>query len=130
MANCLITLKNLISTDLSSYLSRIAHVMDQRSGGQLLKQKPPIWRTYNTGQNSSSANMMDRFGYGNHVCPGRFLAVRGLKIIFAVLLVDYEVNWKRSDGKAPEMVMEGLSFPDPSQKITIKRRISQFNGFS
>ncbi|PVI02660.1 cytochrome P450 [Periconia macrospinosa] len=63
------------------------------------------------------------FGYGNHVCPGRFLAVRGLRIIFARILIGYEVSWNRTDGKAPRMVMEGLSIPDPSQKVTIKRRL-------
>jgi hypothetical protein len=36
--------------------------------------------------------------------------------------MDYEVSWTRIDGEAPRMAKEGISFVDPSLKVTIKRR--------
>ena len=67
-------------------------------------------------------NKWYRFGYGNHVCPGRFLAVRGLKIIFARMLVDYEISWTCVKGEVSRIAMEGLSIPDPKQKVRISKR--------
>jgi hypothetical protein len=36
--------------------------------------------------------------------------------------MDYDFSWDQIDDKTPRMVMEGLSVPDPSLKMTIKRR--------
>ncbi|KAI1850820.1 hypothetical protein JX265_013300 [Neoarthrinium moseri] len=40
------------------------------------------------------------FGHGRHPCPGRFLAVHEMKIMFAKLLLRYD--WKLAPGTKPE----------------------------
>ncbi|PVI02659.1 cytochrome P450 [Periconia macrospinosa] len=69
----------------------------------------------------SASNLV--FGFGNHVCPGRFLAIRALKVIFARLLLDYDISWTRSPGsEMPTLRVEGMAAPDPNQKVLFKRR--------
>ena len=64
------------------------------------------------------------FGYGKQACPGRFLAVRQLKLVLAKLLLRYDFRW--ASGKPPKrfskMVIEGQIFPDISTQIALKRR--------
>ncbi|KAJ8069764.1 hypothetical protein OCU04_000183 [Sclerotinia nivalis] len=63
------------------------------------------------------------WGYGNHVCPGRFFAVREMKIVFAKLLIGFDVKWKNSSGRRPKPVhVEGQFIPNMSQKILLRRR--------
>lgn len=50
------------------------------------------------------------------------MAVRGLKIIFARLLLDYEIVWSKSDRGEKPMVFEGLEMPSPGRKIVVRRR--------
>ncbi|KAI4858860.1 cytochrome P450 [Hypoxylon rubiginosum] len=63
------------------------------------------------------------FGYGNHACPGRFIAVRLLKILLARLLLDYDLSWEREGGEPPRLTFEGMSFPNVTQEITLRRRM-------
>ncbi|KAH8197401.1 hypothetical protein TruAng_008424 [Truncatella angustata] len=63
------------------------------------------------------------FGYGNHACPGRFIAVRLLKILVARLLLDYDVSWDHNGGEPPRMVLEGMSFPNVTEKVTLRKRM-------
>lgn len=67
--------------------------------------------------------VMCRFGYGNHACPGRFIAVRLLKILLARLLLDYDLSWEREGGEPPRLTFEGMSFPNVTQEITLRRRM-------
>ncbi|KAF2675650.1 cytochrome P450, partial [Lentithecium fluviatile CBS 122367] len=63
------------------------------------------------------------WGYGTHVCPGRFLAVRELKLIFTKLLTEYEFKWDKKDEVRPSPVhIEGQFIPNMQQKIFLKRR--------
>ena len=105
---------------------------DDMGGEWIIGGLPPrldqrIWRTSNlayamTNPVSPTCIKYSRFGYGNYVCSGRFLAVRRLEIIFARMLIEYDISWKFDDGKAPNMVMEGFSIPAPSLKVTTKQR--------
>ncbi|MCJ1380212.1 hypothetical protein MMC17_003315 [Xylographa soralifera] len=64
------------------------------------------------------------FGYGNHVCPGRFFAIRLIKIVFTKLITEYDISWDRTQpGQPPRFKMEGLSTPNPSQRVFLKRRM-------
>jgi cytochrome P450 len=64
------------------------------------------------------------WGYGNHVCPGRFFAVRAIKIILTKLLLEYEFGWDRpvSAGRPKCVNVEGQFVPNLSQKVWIKSR--------
>ncbi|KAF2687355.1 cytochrome P450 [Lentithecium fluviatile CBS 122367] len=76
-----------------------------------------IW----TASHPSASNLA--FGYGNHVCPGRFLAIRAIKVIFSRLLLEYEISWTRKPGEEmPLLRLEGMLAPDPKQKVLFRRR--------
>ncbi|KAI0392801.1 cytochrome P450 [Xylariaceae sp. FL0594] len=70
------------------------------------------------------------FGYGTHACPGRFFAIRLVKMVVMTLLLDYEIEW---DGppvaQRPEPLwIEGQYIPNGSQKIKITRRLVSLRG--
>jgi cytochrome P450 len=64
------------------------------------------------------------FGYGNHACPGRFIAIRLLKMMLCRLLLQYEFEWDfKGPGDEPaRFVIEGASLPNITQKIRVRRR--------
>ena len=42
-----------------------------------------------------------RFGYGKQACPGRFLAIRQVKLFFTKLFHGYDIHWA---GKPPKKI--------------------------
>ncbi|KAF7596082.1 hypothetical protein BBP40_003344 [Aspergillus hancockii] len=69
---------------------------------------------------SSSPNHLG-FGYGQHVCPGRFLASNEIKIILCHILLKYDI--KLTQGGRPPIQESGFHiFTDPEWKICIRRR--------
>ncbi|KAI1339109.1 cytochrome P450 [Xylariaceae sp. FL0016] len=69
----------------------------------------------NTGSN------FHLFGHGRHPCPGRFLAVHEMKIMFATLLLRYD--WKLETGTKPEpFYIATMCIPDTKLKVLFKRR--------
>ncbi|MCJ1380205.1 hypothetical protein MMC17_003308 [Xylographa soralifera] len=63
------------------------------------------------------------FGYGNHVCPGRFYAVREVKMVFTKLIMEYDVKWDKPVSTRPPAVhVEGQFIPNMQQKICLRRR--------
>ncbi|MCJ1352291.1 MAG: hypothetical protein MMC33_002275 [Icmadophila ericetorum] len=64
------------------------------------------------------------FGFGNHVCPGRFFAVRIMKIIFSKLIYEYDISWDRTEPGQPSVFkIEGLSTPNHLQAIFLEKRV-------
>ncbi|KAG8762350.1 hypothetical protein FRC15_008557, partial [Serendipita sp. 397] len=68
------------------------------------------------------------FSYGRHACPGRFFAAMELKLLFAMLVNNYDMKWPEAvsngrDGYRPADVWSfgGLS-PDPTARILIRER--------
>ncbi|KAL1862626.1 hypothetical protein Daus18300_008423 [Diaporthe australafricana] len=90
------------------------------------------------GQSSSKARQSlytstDRehisFGQGRHACPGRFVAAVEIKLVFAEMLMRYDVsfaeNGDMSSGpeKRPKNLhLLELGFTDPSAKVYIRER--------
>lgn len=70
----------------------------------------------------SSTNLA--WGYGNHICPGRFFAVRELKFILTKLLLEYEIEWDRKEGSGrPKCVnVEGQFVPNLTQEVYVRPR--------
>ncbi|KAF2201396.1 cytochrome P450 monooxygenase-like protein [Delitschia confertaspora ATCC 74209] len=68
------------------------------------------------------------FGYGKQACPGRFLAIRQMKLILAKLFLNYEFQWAGGPTKAPKklnrQIVEGQIFPDMSTKVEIRKRLT------
>ncbi|CAI6334460.1 unnamed protein product [Periconia digitata] len=64
------------------------------------------------------------WGYGNHMCPGRFFAVRELKFILTKMLIEYEIGWDREkrDGRPKPITVEGQFVPNMKQKVFLRRR--------
>ncbi|KAH8839115.1 hypothetical protein MCOR27_010477 [Pyricularia oryzae] len=61
------------------------------------------------------------FGYGEHACPGRFLAAAQVKIALVRLLMEYD--W-RFDGGRPESldVGGGMNWANPNAKVSFRKR--------
>ncbi|OWY45282.1 cytochrome P450 [Alternaria alternata] len=61
------------------------------------------------------------FGYGKHVCPGRFFASNEIKIIVIHMLLKYD--WKfNEEGRLPCIRFEADRYFDPRQKVVVKSR--------
>ncbi|OAL00888.1 cytochrome P450 [Phaeosphaeriaceae sp. SRC1lsM3a] len=63
------------------------------------------------------------FGYGNHVCPGRFFAIRLIKIVITKMILDFDIKWDRNTRDRPKpMNVEGQFVPNMQQKVYLRRR--------
>ncbi|RKK06614.1 hypothetical protein BFJ68_g16544 [Fusarium oxysporum] len=61
------------------------------------------------------------FGHGRHPCPGRYLAVHEMKLMFSTLLLKYD--FKLADGTAPGPWFLGtMVIPDTTLKVLFKAR--------
>ncbi|KAI0889645.1 cytochrome P450 [Annulohypoxylon maeteangense] len=61
------------------------------------------------------------FGYGKHVCTGRFFATNLLKVVLCHLLANYE--WKLAPGLEADFLDFGISrMVNPQAKLLIRRR--------
>ncbi|OCL06610.1 cytochrome P450 [Glonium stellatum] len=79
------------------------------------------------GVNVSSAVHADpsylSFGYGNHICPGRFLGVRTVKIIFTKLILEYDITWDYEGlGQPARFEIEGFTLPNVNQRASFQKR--------
>lgn len=63
------------------------------------------------------------FGYGKQACPGRFIAVRQVKLVFAKLFHGYDMRWAgKPPKKITKMVVEGQIFPDITTRVSFRKR--------
>ncbi|KAM3152013.1 Cytochrome monooxygenase ascG [Botrytis cinerea] len=61
------------------------------------------------------------FGYGNHACPGRFLAANEIKIVLIELLTKWEFRLK--GGERPENILNAMiCMPNPRAEVEFRRR--------
>ncbi|KAH8660702.1 cytochrome P450 [Tricladium varicosporioides] len=71
----------------------------------------------------STGTDMLLFGYGTHSCPGRFFASNEIKIIFAYLLMNFDIALPDGEGR-PKPVTYDVAFkPDPNQEVLFKHRV-------
>ncbi|KAI1823899.1 cytochrome P450 [Xylaria intraflava] len=69
-----------------------------------------------------SANNL-AFGYGTHACPGRFFAIRLVKMVVLTLLLNYEIEWDGHVSCRPKPTwIEGQYIPNGSQRVKITKR--------
>ncbi|KAF2742828.1 cytochrome P450 [Sporormia fimetaria CBS 119925] len=61
------------------------------------------------------------YGHGRHPCPGRFFATEEMKLMFATLLLNYDM--KLAPGTAPKELRIGtMALPDTNLKVLFKAR--------
>lgn len=69
------------------------------------------------------ANISISFGYGKHACPGRFYAVRKVKLMFSMLILKYEMKWVGNVfERPPSLSICGQFVPNQDQKLYIRKR--------
>ncbi|KAF2789623.1 cytochrome P450 monooxygenase, partial [Melanomma pulvis-pyrius CBS 109.77] len=78
------------------------------------------------GDKREGASSVDKsyfpWGYGNHVCPGRFFAVRLMKLVITKLILEYDIKWDRKTKDRPIPVhVEGQFVPNMDQKIHLRK---------
>ncbi|KAF2014407.1 cytochrome P450 [Aaosphaeria arxii CBS 175.79] len=84
-------------------------------------------RSVASGEKQWAASSVDTsylpFGYGNHVCPGRFFAIRLIKLIITKIILEFDIKWDRKGKDRPTPInIEGQFVPNMQQKIYLKRR--------
>ncbi|KXN80597.1 Ent-kaurene oxidase, partial [Leucoagaricus sp. SymC.cos] len=63
------------------------------------------------------------FGNGKHACPGRFMAVTLIKLIFAHILLDYDVQFKNGSTERPPNICSGImTIPNQEAKLMFRKR--------
>jgi cytochrome P450 len=63
------------------------------------------------------------FGFGRHACPGRFFALNEMKVFFAHMLLNYDVEYMKVRPKPLDTVW--LKLPLHGGKIRVRRRTTQ-----
>jgi cytochrome P450 len=63
------------------------------------------------------------FGYGKQACPGRFFALRVVKLVLARLVWEYDIKWAGQAPKSPTSgSMEGFFLPSKKGEVMLKQR--------
>ena len=63
------------------------------------------------------------FGFGRHACPGRFFALNEMKVFFAHMLLNYDVEYMKVRPKPLDTVW--LKLPLHGGKIRVRRRMAK-----
>ncbi|KAF4813025.1 Cytochrome P450 monooxygenase ATR2 [Colletotrichum tropicale] len=63
------------------------------------------------------------FGFGRHVCPGRFFASVEIKMIVAIILLNFDIILAEGETERYKNIEIGVqSMPDPAKTIRLRRR--------
>ena len=69
--------------------------------------------------------MRYRFGYGNHACPGRFYAIRKIKLVLAKLIMNYDFQWAQPrpvHDRPEDFAIEAQLVAAPDAEILMRSR--------
>ena len=70
---------------------------------------------------TTSANSL-HFGHGRHACPGRYFAACELKLMFAHMVLNYDVKLENDRVRPEDMWVMGNCVPNPKAKVLFRRR--------
>jgi cytochrome P450 len=62
------------------------------------------------------------FGLGRHVCPGRYFAACELKLMFAHIVLTYDVKLEIEGVRPPDMWVMTACIPNPNANILFRKR--------
>ncbi|KAK7211221.1 hypothetical protein V2G26_018399 [Clonostachys chloroleuca] len=60
------------------------------------------------------------WGYGRHVCPGRFIADVEIKLVMAEFLLRFYIRNPAGQPRHPDLEFESNLLPDPTKTVTLK----------
>ncbi|USP79331.1 cytochrome P450 [Curvularia clavata] len=66
------------------------------------------------------------FGHGRHPCPGRFFAVHEMKIMFAILVLHYDIELAPGT-KPKETYIATMAIPDTGLNVLFRSRVKYFD---
>ena len=73
------------------------------------------------GMVSSSQDHL-AFGHGRHVCPGRYFAACELKLMFAHIVMTYDVKLEIKGVRPPDMWVMTACVPNPNANVLFRKR--------
>ena len=73
------------------------------------------------GMVSSSQDHLS-FGHGRHVCPGRYFAACELKLMFAHIVMTYDVKLEIEGVRPPDMWVMTSCVPNPNANVLFRKR--------
>lgn len=76
-------------------------------------------------QYSSTDNEHLNFGHGKYACPGRFFASLQLKLLLSHLLLNYDFEFPKGQGRPKNFTIDEFIFPDPRGRIMLRERWSE-----
>ena len=63
------------------------------------------------------------FGHGRHACPGRYFAACELKLMFAHIVMTYDVKLENEGVRPKDMWFLTSCVPNPNAKVLFRRRV-------
>jgi cytochrome P450 len=64
------------------------------------------------------------FGYGKQSCPGRFFALKVVKLIIGRLIYEYDIKWAKEPPSNPSNgTMEGFFLPAKGMELSLQSRV-------
>ena len=115
--------------------THIAFAAAQRAGDECVFTNPAEFQPWRfaklregTGQEnkhlfvSTDPDEMLFFGYGNHICPGRFFAETEMKVVLAHLLRHYDMKFPPGEGRPGNIQTPDGLIPDATKNFLIRKR--------
>lgn len=62
------------------------------------------------------------FGHGKQGCPGRFMASNVIKMVLALVLLNYDLKFPEGQGRPRSLPAFEYSFPNPKGRVLFKER--------
>jgi len=63
------------------------------------------------------------FGHGRHACPGRYFAACELKLMFAHLVMNYDMKLDNEGERPKDMWIGSNCVPNPNAKVLFRKRV-------
>jgi len=86
---------------------------------KLREEEGDVTSTRHRAVNVSTEMMA--FGFGRHVCPGRFFAINEIKGLLAHIIVTYDVKFEEGKGAPPQRIVSFLRGPRDTNLLFRRR---------
>ncbi|KIM38977.1 hypothetical protein M413DRAFT_447338 [Hebeloma cylindrosporum] len=63
------------------------------------------------------------FGHGRHACPGRYFAACELKVMFAHIVMNYDVKLENENVRPKDLWFVTSCVPNPNAKVLFRKRV-------
>ena len=76
----------------------------------------------NRYQFASTAKNDLHFGHGKYACPGRFFAANEIKMVLSYLILHYDLEYLKGQGRPINRTAHEAIYPDLNTRLKVKRR--------